>query len=187
LTISVWDNDNLSVGSLFSIYNSNESYGKWILVDSSGNALLPQIGSIHAAGMNCVQFADSLKKEFSFLLVNPIIVVKVLNREVTVLGEVKSPGNYNIEKEKNLMYELVGKAEGVTPYADLKAVQLVRNDTLYLLNLKKGKDALINIEAGDLLVFPSKKGKIIDQKAPTIIPFASAFTAFAVLLSVFQK
>ena len=45
LTISIWNHDDLSVGSTFSIYNSNEVYGKWILVDKTGTAMIPPFGN----------------------------------------------------------------------------------------------------------------------------------------------
>jgi len=188
LTLSIWNHDDLSIGSLFSIYNSNESYGKWVVVDSSGYVNLPQLGAVYAKGKSCQQFSDSLSLLFGKYLINPVIVVKVINREVTMLGEVKSPGNYLIEKETNSLYELIGKGEGLTSYANVKRIQLIRNDTSYVLNLAQlGPNYSINIQADDIVYIPAKRGKIIDQKAPTIIPFASAFTAIAVLFSVFNK
>lgn len=188
LTLSIWNHDNLSVGSLFSIYNSNEAYGKWVLVDTTGHVNLPQLGMVPVEGMSVRQLADTLTRRYAEYLVDPIIVVKVLNREVTILGEVKSPGNYILEKEVNGLYELIGRAQGLTAYSDVKHVQVIRKDTSYIVNLSQlTPEYSLNLESDDILYIPSKRGKIIDQKAPTIIPFASAITAAAVFFSVFNK
>lgn len=188
LAISVWSHDELSVGSVFSIYNSNESYGKWIMVDSSGYAVLPKLGHFHVNGLSCTQFQDTLKQALSKNLVDPVVVVKVLNREATILGEIKTPGNYILEKEQTRLIDLIGKAEGMTDYADLRKIQVIRQDTSYFLNLKDTIQYYdIQILSGDLVNIPAKKSKRIEKKAPTIIPFASAITAIAVLFSVLSK
>lgn len=188
LTISVWDNDNLSVGSVFSIYNSNESYGKWILVDSSGTVNLPKIGSIKIKNMTLIELQDTLTKIYATVLVKPIVVAKILNREASILGEVNKPGNYLIEKENTTLIELIGKAEGTTDFSNLKKVQVVRSDTSYILNLEEQKNYYaLQLHSNDIVFLPSKKKKSLVKNAPTIIPFASAITAIGVLLTVFLK
>ncbi|MBC7391035.1 MAG: polysaccharide biosynthesis/export family protein, partial [Opitutaceae bacterium] len=84
LTISIWNHDDLSVGSTFGIYNSNEVYGKWVLVDKSGNTIVPAFGKMHVAGLTAGQLADSIAGMFARQIVNPIVTVKILNRQVTV-------------------------------------------------------------------------------------------------------
>ena len=41
LSISVWGEDAYSVGSVYGIFNSNEGYGNWLLVDANGNVEIP--------------------------------------------------------------------------------------------------------------------------------------------------
>ena len=53
ISVSIWNHDDMSVGSVFSIYNSNESFGKWVLVNHEGYVSLPKIGSIKLAGLSC--------------------------------------------------------------------------------------------------------------------------------------
>ena len=113
VSVSIWNHDDLSIGSLFGIYNSNEVYGKWVLVNESGVASLPKIGAVKLGGLTTTEAADHLKGPYSKFIKDPIIVVKVLNREVTILGEVATPGNYLLEKESNTLFELLGKAGGI--------------------------------------------------------------------------
>ena len=91
VSVSVWDHEELSVGSIYGIYNSNEVYGKWLLVDAEGSLLLPKTGKLKVGGMTIAAATDAVVREYSRLIPQPLVTLKVLNREVTVLGEVKSP------------------------------------------------------------------------------------------------
>jgi polysaccharide export outer membrane protein len=189
ISLSIWNHDDMSIGSLFSIYNSNESYGKWVLVESDGKVTLPQIGRVQLQGLTCSNAADTLTKLYSNKLVNPVIVVKILNRQITILGEVRTPGTYTIEKESNTISEIIGNAQGFMPYADLEKIQLIRNGKSYELNLttfdSNGLHSVI-VHSGDIINVPSRRGKGLDQKAPTLIPFTSVATAFAIVFSLIR-
>jgi len=189
LSISVWNHDNMSIGSLFGIYNSNEVYGKWVLVDAAGYIMVPKIGRVRLGGLTCIEAANTLTALYSNTLVDPNLVVKVLNKDVTILGEVRTPGKYIIEKERNTLTEIIGNAQGFEFYADKKKIQLIRNNKSYQIDFTKLVDSnyQILVQAGDVINVPTKRGKSIDKKAPTIIPFASAFTALAVIVSLIAR
>ena len=183
ISLSIWNHDDMSVGSVFSIYNSNEAFGKWVLVDDSGDVVMPKIGRVRLGGLTCPEAADTLTKLYSELLVNPIIVVKVLNREVTVLGEVRSPGVYILDKERHTLGEVLGKAEGLEFYAKKSKVQLIRDSVNYMIDLTKIDPYYVHkitVVSGDIIYVPSKRGKSVDKKAPTLIPIASLLTSLAV-------
>ena len=188
LSVSLWNHDNMSIGSVFGIYNSNEVYGKWILVDTDGNAMMPKIGKVNLVGLTVTEAADTLAVLYAEILVNPILVVKVLNREVTVLGEVRTPGKYILEKESNTLTELIGSAQGFEFYADKENILLLRNNKSYHIDFTKLEynNYQVLVQAGDVISVPSRNGKMVDKRAPTLIAFASAITAIAVLVSLIQ-
>lgn len=187
ITVSVWGHNDVSLGSIYSIYSVSESFGKWVLIDSSGYVNLPKLGQVHLEGLSCDAagklIADSLRKD----LVDPIVVVKVLNKEVTLLGEVKTQGNYLLDKEHTTVKEIIGKAEGFLQYANTEKVHLVRNDTVYIMDLSvhNGLEN-IHVKADDLIYVPARKGKNFDLSIKRIIPFASAITAVAVFSTLFN-
>lgn len=189
LSVSVWNHDDMSIGSLFGIYNSNEVYGKWVMVDAAGYIMVPKIGRVRLGGLTCVEAADTLATLYSNILVEPNLVVKVLNRDITILGEVRTPGKYILEKERNTLTEMVGNAEGFEFYADKKKIQLIRHNKSYQIDFTKLMDNnyQILVQAGDVINVPTRRGKAIDKKAPTLIPFASALTALAVIVSVITR
>lgn len=189
LSVSVWNHQNLSIGSVFGIHNSNEVYGHWILVDSRGDVMLPKIGRVHIQGLTTLQAGDTLTRLYSEILVDPIIVVKVQNREVSVLGEVRTPGKYLLEKEVNTLTEIIALAQGFDFYANKEEIELIRDNKCYKIDytVLQNNDYRIILQSGDVVNVPSRGGKLIDKRSPTLIAFASAITAIAVLISLTQN
>lgn len=189
ITVSIWNHDDLSVGSLYGIYNSNEVYGKWVMIDKLGDVNLPEIGKTKLGGLTRFQAEHMLTELYSKYITNPVVTVKILNIEVTVIGEVFHPGNYVLDKEKNTVVELLGRAGGLDFYANKKKIQIIRGAgaeahkiTIDMTSMMDYKQQTINLQAGDVLYVPTRRSKMIDKKAPVIIPFVSLITGVVVLL-----
>jgi polysaccharide export outer membrane protein len=194
ITLSIWNHDDLSVGSLYGIYNSNEVYGKWVIVDVEGCVRLPQVGKVKLAGLTILEAENLLVGLYAKYIVSPVVVVKVINIEVTVLGEVKNPANYVLDKENNTLAEVIGKAGGLDFYANKKCIQVVRGSgkntqqiIIDMTSMENYQLMNLRLESGDVVYVPTRKGKMIDKKAPIIIPFVSLVTAMVVLLNVVSK
>ncbi|MBK8444241.1 MAG: polysaccharide biosynthesis/export family protein [Sphingobacteriales bacterium] len=192
ITISVWGQDDLSVGSAYGIYNSNEVYGKWLLVDAAGNIEIPKIGTFYVEKMTLIQLKDTLKTLYSEWIQVPVVDVKVLNREITVLGEVRDPQVILVDKEKNTLLEMIARCKGLEFYANPKFVKIFRQmgEHVYVANvdLTQSGDMLrrnINLYPGDVVVIPSKKYKEFDRRISTIIPFSTALTSAAIFMGLF--
>ena len=65
LSGSVWNHENMSIGSLFGISNSNEVYGRRILVDINGDAMLPKLVKVTLAGLTILEVNDILSLSLS--------------------------------------------------------------------------------------------------------------------------
>jgi len=192
ITISVWGQDDISVGSTYGIYNSNEVYGKWLMVDAKGNVEIPKIGTFHVEKMTMIQLKDTLKTIYSEWIKTPVIDIKVLNREITVLGEVRDPQVINVDKERNTLMDMIARCKGLEFYANPKYVKVLRQvgEHVHVANidLSKGGDILkrnINLYPGDVVVVPSKKYKEFDKRVSTIIPFTTALTSAAIFMGAF--
>ncbi|SFW75776.1 polysaccharide export outer membrane protein [Chitinophaga sancti] len=193
INVSVWDNDDLSVGSIYGIYNSNEVYGKWLMLDDSGYVSIPKLGKINLFGLSVNAAKEKLTLAFKKWIVNPIVDVKVLNKEVTVLGELKAPGKILLEKENNTLLELIGKAGDFDFYANKKKIQVIRivnsQPVSFIADLSRLKDLAatnIQIHPGDIIYVPSRRGKEWDRRAgSTIVPIASAISTAVLLTKIF--
>jgi polysaccharide export outer membrane protein len=192
VSISVWGEDGYSVGSVYGIYNSNEIYGKWLLVDANGNIEVPKIGTTNVLGKTIPELKEILKNNLKQWLINPVVDVKVLNKEITILGEVKNPNTIIVDKEHNTLLEIVSKAGGFEFYANLKSIKVLRQngENVYVANidLTDASDILnknIQLHSGDIIIVPSKKNKEFDKRISTIIPFTTTVSAAAIILGLF--
>lgn len=192
ITISIWGQDNLSVGSTYGIYNSNEVYGKWLMVDASGNIEIPKIGRLRVENMTIIQLKDSLRILFGEWVKTPIIDIKILNRSIMVLGEVRDPQTISVDKERTSLLEALAICKGVDFYANLKSIKVFRqvgeNVHVASIDLSKSGDYRlknITLYPGDVVIVPSKKYKAFDKRISTIIPFTTTLSAAAILLGLF--
>ena len=192
VNISVWGQDELSIGSVYGIYNSNEVYGKWLMVDANGNIEIPKIGTMMVKGMTLPMLKDSIKNLISQWIANPIVDVKVMNKEITLLGEFRNPAVIHVDKDNNSLLELVAKAGGFEYYANLKRIKVLRQDGLKVkianidLTIASDEGARnIQLRPGDIIIAPSKKNKEFDKRISTIIPIATSATSAAILIGAF--
>ena len=190
LSISVWNHDDKSVGSVFSIYNTNESFGKWVMVQKDSSVKVPQLGALKLGGMTLTQAENYISSLFSETLKNPIVELKILNAEVTVLGEVTKPGKYLLERDVNSLVEIIGRSEGLTSFAKSSQIQVIRDSISYRVDLTKMSDfqaSNIFLKAKDIVYVPAVKSKKLHERAPTLIPFATVLTSVGLLISVLSK
>ena len=190
VSISVWNHKEMSVGSVFGVYNSNEVFGKWLLVAKDSTVFLPKVGKVKIGGIS-IEAAEALLVDFyKKFIKDPIIDIRVHSHEVTIIGQVASPGNYVIYKGNNSLAFLIGRAGGLDYYAKLDEVTLLRGDKKYLINLSSLSTFemnRINLLPGDVLYFPTKRGKALDKKAPIILAGASITTTLLLLFSTLSK
>lgn len=192
VNISVWGQDELSIGSVYGIYNSNEVYGKWLMVDANGNIEIPKIGTMMVKGMTLPMLKDSIKNLISQWIANPIVDVKVMNKEITLLGEFRNPAVIHVDKDNNSLLELVAKAGGFEYYANLRSIKVLRQDgpkvKIANIDLTIAFDEgarNIQLRPGDIIIAPSKKNKEFDKRISTIIPIATSATSAAILIGAF--
>jgi len=101
-----------------------------IQVDASGNLSFPLIGTVRAAGDTATQLSNTIATELAKqYLVNPqvsISVVSSVSQNVTVEGDVKTPGVYAINGTATLLTALA-QAQSPTDVAKLDQVVIFRN------------------------------------------------------------
>jgi len=111
--------------------SSVQPYGAYLLsytVDKDGNLLVPLVGKVDVKDKTLPELSALLAESLSHILSQPIVSVKLVNRYVSVLGEVRSPGHYPYSQEKMTVYDALGLAGDMTDYGNRKDVVLVRND-----------------------------------------------------------
>ena len=98
------------------------------VVRPDGRVSFPLIGDVETTGKTVTQFREEITSRFSKYIIEPQItvnVVKLGTTRVYVLGEIKRPGLYELEKSHRVI-DALAKAEGFTEKSAKKNIFLVR-------------------------------------------------------------
>jgi polysaccharide export outer membrane protein len=96
-------------------------------VAEDGTLALPVIGRVKVEGLSRLEAANKIQDLYGKNLIkDPIIDVKIINLKVTVLGEVRRPGNYQLIKDNASLIDMLGEAGGITDKGNEKHVKVVR-------------------------------------------------------------
>jgi polysaccharide export outer membrane protein len=115
LFISVWKNETLT---------------RNVPVRPDGMISLPLVHDVKAAGLTPVELRDVLKKRLTQYMNDPqvsVTVQKVASFKVSVMGEVKKPGSYEITGQSTVL-DALAKAEGLTEWASGSRISVLRKD-----------------------------------------------------------
>ena len=99
------------------------------MVDNDGFILHPRIGMIKAEGLTKSQLAEIIKKKINekdSVLTNPLVIVKLLNFKITMLGEVARPGPITLPGERLNILEAVGLAGDLSIYGKKNDIMVIR-------------------------------------------------------------
>lgn len=96
------------------------------VIDKTGNIEFPVIGTVKLAGLTKLQAIAHIKDLLKEHVADAIVNLRILNFEVTVLGEVSKPGSYTINSERVTLLEALGKAGDLTVYGNRENVTIVR-------------------------------------------------------------
>lgn len=113
------------------------------LVGSKGDISFPVIGKVHVAGMTTAQLTDELTELISKDVVDPVVMVRLVNFKVNVMGEVKQPGQIEVEGERMSILDALAAAGDLTVYGNRENVLLIREEDgvrkYYHINLNDSK------------------------------------------------
>lgn len=125
------------------LMNPTYLYLNSYVVDEFGYINFSFIDKMYVKGMTVVEVKDLIQKTLNEYFKESTVVVKLVNYEVTVLGEVNNPGTFTILKEQATIFQALGLAGGVKEFANIKNVKLVRQNqagsSMYFLDLTNNK------------------------------------------------
>ncbi len=113
-----------SVGNMGSSANSLELIT--YLVDDIGYISYPQLGNIPVENLTVSEVRDIVQEKVDVYLESASVFVKLVNRNITVLGEVKQPGQKLMVKNQLTIFEALGTAGDISDYGNRQTVKLIR-------------------------------------------------------------
>jgi len=96
------------------------------LVDENGYIEYPYLGEIEVGGLTISDVNTKLQERVDKYLESASVFVKLVNRNITVLGEVASPGQILMVKNQLTIFEALGAAGDITDYGNRQNVKIIR-------------------------------------------------------------
>lgn len=118
------------------------------LVEADGNIKIPYTGKVKAEGLTRLQLEDTLSKIFKDYTKDPVVNVRFLNYNFSVMGEVGSKGRFIMPNERTTILEAISIAGDLT--------DLAKRDNILVIREENGKRnfARINLLSKDLFKSP---------------------------------
>jgi polysaccharide export outer membrane protein len=118
IEVTSLDEESTKLFTLNSLNNANQmpNYANGIaatsgyLIDANGFINMPVIGEVKLVGLNRMEATELIKSKLTEFITNPIVNIRIQNFKVTVLGDVRIPGSYNIPNERITLPEVIGIA-----------------------------------------------------------------------------
>ena len=153
LEIAVWGNTDVT---------------RTMPVRPDGKISLPLLNDVQAAGLTPMQLRNALVAALEKYMPSPmlsVIVREVHSFKVTVLGEVKTPGRYELRSRATVL-DVLALAGGLSQFASKNRITVVRHDgettrelsyDFEKITARAGKGAGQDnfcVEPGDIIIVP---------------------------------
>jgi len=108
------------------LMNPTYLYLKSYSVDEFGYINFSFIDKMFVKGLTVAEVKDQLQTTLNEYFKESTVVVKLVNFEVSVIGEVNDPGSFTIYRDQLNLFQAIGMAGGVKDFGNPKKVKLVR-------------------------------------------------------------
>ncbi len=108
------------------LMNSTYQYLNTYVVDEFGYISFSFIEKLYVSGLTVQEARQKIQEQLDEYFKDASAFVKLVNYQVGILGEVKTPGNFTINQDQINIFQALGLAGGITSYGNLKEVKLIR-------------------------------------------------------------
>ena len=149
-------------------------------VEQDGSIYFPFVGKVYVANLTIEQVRQKMQLVVSKYLEESSITVKLLNDNITLIGEVNSPGRFLLYDEEINILEALSLAGDMTDYANRKKVRLIRKDgdiqQMFVINTLDDQLLLspyFYVKPGDIIYVEPRRLKAVSLST---IPIGMALT-----------
>ncbi|PZD77690.1 polysaccharide biosynthesis/export family protein [Mesonia sp. K7] len=96
------------------------------LVRENGTINYPGLGELKVTGYTTSELQKELESKLATYIIDPTVRVRLLNFKITIIGEVKNPGTYEITEETFSLPQALGTAGDLTIQGKREQVLLIR-------------------------------------------------------------
>jgi len=170
------------------LMNPTYLYLNSYMVDDEGYINISFIDRIFVKGMTLEEVKKKIQKTLNDYFKETTVSVKLVSFQVSVMGEVNSPGNFTIDKDQINVLQAVSLAGGLKEFGNNKKVTLVRQtlkgSDVYYLDLSDKKI----LESDYFYLLPNDLIYVEPLKSKTYLfsqfPYGMIFSSASFLLSI---
>ena len=193
---------NEESNNLFNIETSTNStnprltaatlYLNGFTISQEGTIDIPNVGKVFVLNQTLEEAEETILAKAEDYLINPFVVVKLANFEITILGEINAPGRYPVYKEGLTIYDALAMAGDINDYGNLTKVKIIRSNKnkkqIYYLDLTDANiltSDFYYLRNNDLIYIQPLKYKGFRKSQSQIL--LSTLTTIAILFNVYLK
>ena len=174
----------------------NNSQGQSFQVEENGTVALPMIGHVKVVGLTRIEANRLIEDLYRKELKDPIIELTITNLKVTMLGEIRGPGNYPLTKDRTTLVEMIGTAGGLTDKANERNVKIIRGTektpqvtVIDLGDIQSINDSRAILQSGDIIYITQNKRAVRNDNLqnfstifqPALLLFNTALIIFTLI------
>lgn len=122
LLLNPLSSGNSNIASDASVYLN--SYN----VNEGGYLDFPMTGEILIKNMNIEEVKNILQEKLQVYMKEFVVIVKLVNYNITLLGEVNRPGQYKVYQDNINLFEAVSMAGDLSDFANRNTVAIIRQN-----------------------------------------------------------
>ncbi len=96
------------------------------LVNDTGYFHFPSLGYVYVKDKMAEEIQMELEKRLSEYLIDPVVIVRLASFRITLLGEFKNPGKYDVYQSNINLFEAFSMGGDLTDFAKRNKVAIIR-------------------------------------------------------------
>ena len=157
-------------------------------INKDSSIIFPLVGKIVVAGYNIQDAENCLKAKLSSIWNSASVKIKLVNTNISIVGEVYHPGNYTYTNTPVNIFQALSLAGDISEYGDRKHVRIIRNNNqnveiafLDLTDENIVKSKYFYLEANDVIYVRPLKRKFWGMNR---FPFEILISTASVVVSL---
>ncbi|RPI43314.1 MAG: hypothetical protein EHM46_04185 [Bacteroidetes bacterium] len=162
-------------------------------VEEDGTVEIPYLGAIPVAGRTLHEAKSLLETALADYVTDAAITVKLVNRYVSILGEVNRPGRYPIYQDQMNIFQALALAGDMATYSNRQQVSIIRQTaggTVFrhfdLTDRKLVDSEFYYVKPNDVIYARPMKGKFFAMNQFPYTVILTTVTTFLLILNFVQ-
>jgi polysaccharide biosynthesis/export protein len=163
-------------------------------VDGNGDIEIPFVGKVEVSGKSLSEIKVKLDSVFKKYVVDAAITIRLVNNNISILGEVSRPGRYPLTKDCINVFEALSLAGDMDVYSNRQKVQLIRPSQYgpIVKEFSLSDRSILTSEfyflmPNDILYVQPMKGKGFQSNSTIYSLFMTTITTALVIFSFFRN